>query len=80
MQLLKHVANAMQRAEGFVLERALVDFYFSPVQKRDDFRYANGPSYCISEALMMKVEKYLRYISLFVTLPLVGLPHNMLLI
>ena len=24
MQLLKHVANAMQRAEGFVLERALV--------------------------------------------------------
>ena len=34
---------------------------FSPAQKRDDFRYANGPSYCISEALMMKVEKYLRY-------------------
>ena len=25
MQLLKHIANAMQRAEGFVLERALVD-------------------------------------------------------
>ena len=24
MQLLKYVANAMQRAEGFVLERALV--------------------------------------------------------
>ena len=24
MQLLNHVANAMQRAEGFVLERALV--------------------------------------------------------
>ena len=24
MQLLKHLANAMQRAEGFVLERALV--------------------------------------------------------
>ena len=24
MQLLKHVANVMQRAEGFVLERALV--------------------------------------------------------
>ena len=24
MQLLKHVANAMQRAESFVLERALV--------------------------------------------------------
>ena len=24
MQLLKHVANTMQRAEGFVLERALV--------------------------------------------------------
>ena len=24
MQLLKHVANAMLRAEGFVLERALV--------------------------------------------------------
>ena len=24
MQLLKHVANAMNRAEGFVLERALV--------------------------------------------------------
>ena len=24
MQLLKHVANAMQRAEGYVLERALV--------------------------------------------------------
>ena len=24
MQLLKHVANAMHRAEGFVLERALV--------------------------------------------------------
>ena len=24
MQLLKHVANDMQRAEGFVLERALV--------------------------------------------------------
>lgn len=30
-------------------------------QKRDDFRYANGPSYCISHALMAKVEKYLRY-------------------
>ena len=25
MQLLKHLANAMQRAEGFVLERALVE-------------------------------------------------------
>ena len=32
------------------------------MQKRDDFIYANGPSYCISEALMMKVERYLRYI------------------
>ena len=32
------------------------------MQKRDDFRYANGPAYCISEALMMKVEKYLRYV------------------
>ena len=31
------------------------------LQKNDDFRYANGPSYCISEALMFKVEKYLRY-------------------
>ena len=29
----------------------------------DDFRYANGPAYCISEALMMKVEKYLRYVA-----------------
>ena len=37
MQLLNHVANAMQRAEGFVLERALVlyvlyVFHCSPVQ------------------------------------------------
>ena len=28
MQLLNHVANAMQRAEGFVLERALVIIAF----------------------------------------------------
>ena len=28
MQLLKHLANAMQRAEGFVLERALVVIVF----------------------------------------------------
>ena len=30
MQLLKHLANAMQRAEGFVLERALVGFAIWP--------------------------------------------------
>ena len=30
MQLLKHAANAMQRAEGFVLERALVDIRIWP--------------------------------------------------
>ena len=32
------------------------------IQRRDDFRYANGPAYCISETLMMKVEKYMRYV------------------
>ena len=31
MQLLKHLANAMQRAEGFVLERALVLFSLTHV-------------------------------------------------
>ena len=29
MQLLKHLANAMQRAEGFVLERALVIAWYT---------------------------------------------------
>ena len=33
MQLLKHVANAMQRAEGFVLERALVHIALSQLMQ-----------------------------------------------
>ena len=43
MQLLKHVANAMQGAEGFVLERALVlmvivCYRFTPEVVGHDFR------------------------------------------
>ena len=29
-------------------------------RKRDDYRYANGPAYCISASLMVRLEKYLR--------------------
>ena len=43
-----------------IISVVLVVIIFVFTQKRDDFRYAAGPSYCISEALMMKVEKYMR--------------------
>ena len=37
---------------------------FDILQKRNDFRYANGPAYCISAALMAKAENYFRYMNL----------------
>ena len=43
------------------LYETLIFTFFFLTQKRDDFQYANGASYCISESLMAKAEKYLRY-------------------
>ena len=51
MQLLKHVANAMQRTEGFVLERALVSVKHS--DKCDKHMALLSKSYTQEEAKIL---------------------------
>ena len=50
MQLLKHVANAMQRAEGFVLKRVLVTIFVYTRHDTDNYTQLTilfgSPSLC----------------------------------